>query len=68
MNEQLVNLLIAALAEQARVMQEQTAAISRLAESNEALVALLYQPQPEDIDITTIDSPEPVYLSGKRRG
>jgi len=58
MSEQQVNQLLAALA-------AQTAAINRLAESNEALVGLLYQ---DGIETTTIDSPHPTYLSTRPRG
>lgn len=61
MNEQQVKNLLAA-------MTAQTNAMNRLAESNEALVALLYQSLADDIEMTTLDSPVPTYLSGKPRG
>ncbi len=64
MNEQL-NQLLAAMAAQTQALNAQTAAINRLAESNEALVGLLYQ---DDIETTTIDSPHPTYLSTRTRG
>ncbi|ALB67155.1 hypothetical protein QMS56_09580 [Cronobacter malonaticus] len=68
MNEQQVSLLIAAMSEQTKAMQEQTVALNRLVDSNEALVALLYQSLAEDIETTTLDFPVPTYLSGKLRG
>ncbi|ALB71026.1 hypothetical protein ACOJBQ_004158 [Cronobacter muytjensii] len=68
MNEQQVSLLIAAMSEQTKAMQEQTVALNRLVDSNEALVALLYQSLAEDIETTTLDFPVPTYLSGKVRG
>lgn len=68
MNEQQVSLLIAAMSEQTKAMQEQTVALNRLVDSNEALVALLYQSLAEDIEMTTLDFPVPTYLSGKLRG
>lgn len=46
MNEQQVNQLLAAMA-------AQTAAMNRLAESNEAMVALLYESLADDIETTT---------------
>ncbi|HAJ7390805.1 hypothetical protein [Leclercia adecarboxylata] len=61
MNEQQVKELLAA-------MTAQTTAMNRLAESNEALAALLYQTLADDIETTTLDSPVPTYLSGKPRG
>lgn len=61
MNEQQVNQLLAAMAAQA-------AAMNRLAESNEAMVALLYESLADDIETTTLDSPVATYLSGKPRG
>lgn len=68
MNEQQVSLLIAAMSEQTKAMQEQTVAMNRLVDSNEALLALLYQSLAEDIETTTLDFPVPTYLSGKLRG
>lgn len=65
MNEQQVNELLKALELQTKAQTEQTAAINRLAESNEALVGLLYQ---DGIETTTIDSPHPTYLSTRTRG
>jgi len=60
MNEQQVKDLLAA-------MTAQTTAMHRLAESNEALAALLYQTLADDIETTTLDSSVPTYLSGKPR-
>ncbi|EQB4726283.1 hypothetical protein [Enterobacter hormaechei] len=68
MNEQQVNELLKALELQTKAQIDQTAAINRLAESNESLAALLYQYVAEDIETTTLDSPVPTYLSGKPRG
>ena len=69
MNEQQVNALIAALSEQTAAQREQTAAINRLADSNEMLCNLILQSlADDDIDITSIDDPRPVYLSSKPRG
>lgn len=61
MNEQQVKDLLAA-------MTAQTTAMNRLADSNEALVALLYQTLGDDIETTTLDAPALTYLSGKPRG
>jgi len=68
MNDQQVNQLLAAMAAQTQALNDQTAAINRLAESNEALVGLLYQSLTDDIETTTIDSPHPTYLSTRPRG
>ena len=68
MNEQQVNELLKALELQTKAQIDQTAAINRLAESNESLAALLYQYVAEDIETTTLDSPVPTYLSGNPRG
>lgn len=68
MNDQQVNQLLVAMAAQTQALNEQTAAINRLAESNEALVGLLYQSLTDDIETTTIDSPHPTYLSTRPRG
>ncbi|EEW3262233.1 hypothetical protein [Escherichia coli] len=68
MNEQQVNELLKALELQTKAQIDQTAAINRLAESNESLAAILYQYVAEDIENTTLDSPVPTYLSGKPRG
>lgn len=68
MNEQQVNQLLAALAAQTKAMKEQTAAITRLAESNEELSSLILQDLADDIKTTTLSDPQPVYLSGKPRG
>ncbi|HFQ7085834.1 TPA: hypothetical protein ACHSON_001307 [Raoultella planticola ATCC 33531] len=65
MNEQLVNALIVALSEQTAAQREQTEAINRLAESNEALRDLIIQSladEPEE------QAEEITYLSGKSRG
>lgn len=69
MNEQQVNALIAALSEQTAAQKEQTAVINRLADSNEMLCNLIIQSiADDDIDITNIDDPQPLYLSNKPRG
>lgn len=65
MNEQQVNQLIEALTAETAAKREQTAAISRLAESNEALVAMLCQSFGED---GQEDLPSNTYLSGKPKG
>lgn len=65
MNEQQVNQLIEALTAETAAKREQTAAISRLAESNEALVAMLCQSFGED---EPEDLPSNTYLSGKPKG
>lgn len=66
MNEQLVNELIKALHKQALAQQEQTAAINRLAESNESLCAVIVESLAgEEFDDTATDT---TYLSGKKRG
>lgn len=49
-------------------MAAQTAAMMRLAESNEALAAMIYQSMVGEIETTTIDSPVRTYLSDKSRG
>ncbi len=56
MNEQQVNQLLEA-------MKNQTAAMNRLAESNETLVALIVQNLDDGEDLET-DSTGPKYLSG----
>ena len=61
MNEQQVKDLLAAIS-------HHTAAMNRLAESNEALVAIIYQSMAQEIETTTLDSPAHTYLSGKPRG
>ncbi|MBV7404535.1 hypothetical protein [Enterobacter sp. ENT03] len=61
MNEQQHKDLLAAMA-------AQTAAMMRLAESNEALAAMIYQSMVGEIETTTIDSPVHTYLSSKPRG
>lgn len=70
MNEQQVSALIAALKEQTAAQREQTAAINRLAESNNALRDVIIQSlaADEDIEITTLGDDRPVYLSQKTRG
>lgn len=68
MNEQQVKELLKALELQTKAQTEQTAAINRLAESSESLAALLYEYMAGDIEITTLDSPVPTYLSGQPRG
>jgi hypothetical protein len=65
MNEQQVNQLIEALTAETVAKREQTAAINRLAESNEALVAMLCQSFGEDEEEGI---PTNTYLSGKPKG
>ncbi|CAI2786382.1 Uncharacterised protein [Serratia ficaria] len=65
MNEQQVNALIAALQEETKAKQKQTAALTRLAESNESLVAVLADAFSSDADLiemTSIDDQRPQYL------
>ncbi|WP_142590523.1 hypothetical protein [Serratia marcescens] len=65
MNEQQVNALIAALQEETKAKQEQTAALTRLTESNESLVAVLADAFSSDADLvetTSIDDQRPQYL------
>ncbi|WP_313073054.1 hypothetical protein [Atlantibacter hermannii] len=66
MNEQQVNELLKALEAQTKAQMEQTAAINRLAESNEALVAVIYQSMVDDEGDDRV-MPQ-TYLSGKPRG
>lgn len=66
MKEQEVNELLKALKAQTKAQMEQTAAINRLAESNEALVAVIYQSMVENEGDDGV-MPQ-TYLSGKRRG
>ncbi|WP_446669101.1 hypothetical protein [Klebsiella pneumoniae] len=70
MNEQLVNVLIAALREQTAAQREQTEAINRLAESNVALSDVIIQSlaADDDIEITSLGDDRPVYLSQRTRG
>ena len=68
MNEQLVNQLIGAMNKQALAMEKQTAAISRLAESNEALCSVIVQVLSEDrddVEVTELNETRPQYLSQK---
>jgi hypothetical protein len=68
MNEQLVNQLIEALNKQAATVEKQTEAISRLAESNDALCSVIMQALSEErdgVEITALDDLRPVYLSEK---
>ncbi|HAT5009671.1 TPA: hypothetical protein I9774_000527 [Serratia marcescens] len=67
MNEQQVNTLIAALQEETKAKQEQTAALTRLAESNESLVAVLvdaFSNDMGDVDIIKNDDSQN-YLSNR---
>lgn len=66
MNEQQVNELLKALELQTKAQKDQTAAINRLAESNEALAAVIYQSMVSDEDGDGL--PPQTYLSGKPRG
>lgn len=68
MNEQQVSDLLAAMAEQTKAQSEQTKAMIRLAESNEALAAVMYQAFADEIDEASAAEPSPTYLSGKPRG
>lgn len=66
MNEQQVSALIAALQAETQAKQEQTAALTRLAESNELLVAVLADAFSSDADLIetkSIDDQHPQYLS-----
>ncbi|MBI6132323.1 hypothetical protein JEP93_03720 [Serratia marcescens] len=68
MNEQQVNALIAALQAETQAKKEQTAALTRLAESNESLVAVLADAFSSDADLiatTSIDDQRPQYLSSR---
>lgn len=67
MKEQQVNALIAALQEEMKAKQEQTAALTRLAESNESLVAVLvdaFSNDMGDVDIIKNDDSQN-YLSNR---
>ncbi|MGE2220390.1 hypothetical protein AB4J75_09750 [Serratia marcescens] len=67
MNEQQVSALIAALQEETKAKQEQTAALTRLAESNESLVAVLvdaFSNEMGDVDIIKNDDDQN-YLSNR---
>ena len=59
MNEQQVSQLLAAMA-------TQTVAMNRLAESNEALAAVIYQSMV--VEESDAELPQHTYLSGKPRG
>jgi hypothetical protein len=66
MNEQQVSALIAALQAETQAKQEQTAALTRLAESNESLVAVLadaFSSDADTIEMTSINDQRPQYLS-----
>lgn len=66
MNEQQVSALIAALQAETQAKQEQTAALTRLAESNESLVAVLADAFSSDADLIetkSIDDQHSQYLS-----
>lgn len=65
MNEQQVSELLKAMSAQIKAMTDQTAAISRLAESNESLAAVLYQTFADEVQD---DMPAATYLSGKPKG
>ncbi|WPO93763.1 hypothetical protein SFA32_12360 [Buttiauxella sp. HR94] len=64
MSEQQVNQLLAALAAQTKALNEQTAAITRLAESYEELSSDLAG----DVEVTTLNDSQPQYLSTRPRG
>ena len=65
MNDQQVSELLKALAAQEKAITYQTAAISRLAESNESLAAVLYQSFADEVQE---EMPVATYLSGKPKG
>lgn len=65
MNEQQVSELLKAMSAQTKAMTDQTTAISRLAESNESLAAVLYQAFADEVQD---DMPAATYLSGKPKG
>jgi hypothetical protein len=65
MKEQQVNDLIAMMARDVTARAEQTAAILRLAESNEALVATIMETL-SDGEPDETDTPAPPYLSARR--
>jgi hypothetical protein len=68
MNEQLVSDLIAALANEVTAKAEQTAAINRLAESNELLASAIIQAlsdESEALEYAGVDE-KPTYLSARR--
>lgn len=71
MSEQLENRLLAAMEVQTEMMKRQVVAITRLAESNESLCAVILQvlgDERDEIDTTELGDMNPVYLSGKPRG
>ena len=68
MNASQADDLIAAVKAQTEAQLEQTAAINRLAESNQTLVDVMLQSVGDEIDATTVSDPHPVYLSGKSVG
>ncbi|WP_277977389.1 hypothetical protein [Pantoea endophytica] len=65
MNEQQVSELLKAMAAQTKAINDQAAAINRLAESNESLSAVLYQSYADEVQD---ELPASTYLSGKPRG
>ncbi|MDF7648096.1 hypothetical protein PUG42_05990 [Erwiniaceae bacterium L1_54_3] len=65
MNEQQVSELLKVMAAQTQVMADQTAAINRLAESNESLAAVFYQSYADEVQD---ELPVQKYLSGKPKG
>ncbi len=65
MNEQQVSELLKAMEVQTKAMTDQTAAINRLAESNESLAAVLYQSFADEVQD---ELPAATYLSGKPKG
>lgn len=68
MKEQLVNDLLTAVKAQTIAQTEQTKAINRLAESNEALVAIICQAMGEESEIASLEPSSQNYLSGKPQG
>lgn len=60
-----LEMLAESLHQVAQGMELQSEAINRLAESNEALAAVVYQ---SVIDVSDNDMPAPTYLSGATKG
>lgn len=65
MNEQQVSMLITMMAKEVQARTEQTAAILRLAESNEALVATIMETL-SDGDSDELRAPTASYLSARQ--
>jgi predicted nucleic acid-binding protein len=65
MNEQQENQLIEALSKQTAALQEQTAAITHLANSNMALCELILQALNESADDEGLNQNQQLYLNNK---